>query len=357
VDGVGSVNAHVADRTDFLTIAKPVGITALRWLGAIGGALALFAVLLLAKGTDPLLVFGNVWNFVLTDPASLEQILVKAAPFALAALAVVVPAKAGMVNVGGEGQVLMGAVAAAGAALMLSGMAGPLVIVAMFVAGALAGALWAGIAALLRLVVKVNEAVSTLLLNYIALDVLLFLIYQPWKDPHGSGQPATSPLDGAATLPVFSGTKVHIGVLVALIAVPVVWAVLRWTSWGYRLSVVGGNPEAARRAGMPVGRLLLTTMLVGGALAGLAGVLHVAGVEYKLRPGFAVFIGYTGFLASWVGRHRPVAVLLAAAAFAAITVSGDSLQIDSGLPAATVNVLTGLVLIGVLGWTSKKGAS
>jgi len=329
--------------------------TLARWAAALAGAFIVFSAILVLQGSNPLTVLAGTWSSTFTDSASLQQILVKATPFALGALAVVVPARAGLVNVGGEGQVLIGAVGAAGTALLLDENApGIVVLLAMLVAGAAAGAIWAGLAALLRLTVKVNEAISTLLLNYVALDLLLFLIYQPWKDPNGSGQPATRPLAEGARIPVFTGTAVHVGLVIALVSAVIVWLVLQRTSWGFRLSVVGGNPEAARRAGMPVARLLLTAMLLGGALAGIAGMVHFAGVEYKLRPGLTTNIGYIGFLASWLARHRPVAVLLASLAFAAITVAGDSMQIDSGLPAATVNILTGLVLVAVLGWTQKK---
>jgi ABC-type uncharacterized transport system permease subunit len=265
-----------------------------------------------------------------------------------------VPARAGMCNVGGEGQVVLGAIAAAGSALAFADvLPGPALIVVMAVAAALAGALWAGIAALLKLVVKVNEAVSTLLLNYVALDLLLYLIYQPWRD-NPVGQPSSKELPDPAKLPVLGNTSITIGIIFALVATVVVWAVLKYTTWGFRLAVVGGNAEAARRAGLPVKSLLLSALLVGGALAGLAGMVHFAGVEYKLRPGFGAQIGYVGFLASWLARHRPVPVLLASFMFAAITVAGDSLQLDAGLPAATVNVLTGLILVAVLGWTTVR---
>ena len=251
----------------------------------------------------------------------------------------------------------MGAVAACGVSLAVGDtLNGSVTLVLMLVAGALAGALWAGIAAVLRLTVKVNEAVSTLLLNYVALDVLLFLIYQPWRD-NPVGQPSSAELPDAAKLPVFSGSTVHIGIVLAVIATFAVWAVLRYTTWGFRLSVLGGNPEAARRGGFKVSTLLLSAMLVGGALAGIAGFIHFSGVEYKLRPGFGVNIGYIGFLASWLARHRPVPVLVACFTFAAIAVAGDSLQLDANLPAATVNILTGLILVAVLGWTTKKVAS
>jgi len=273
----------------------------------------------------------------------------------LGALAVVVPARAGLVNVGGEGQIVIGAVAAGGIGISLGDkLGGGLVMILMAVAAMLAGAAWAGLAAVLRLTVGINEAVSTLLMNYIALDVLLYLIYSPWKDPHGTGQPTTAELADTAKLPYLGTTAIHVGFVFALVATAVVWALLRYTTWGFRLRVIGGNPEAARRAGLPVAMLLLSAMLVGGALAGLGGMVHYAGVEYKLRTGITTNFGYIAFLASWLARHNPVSVVLAALALAAMTVAGDSLQLDSALPGATVNILMGLVLIAVLGWTAKK---
>lgn len=325
-----------------------------RWVAALVGAFVIFGAVLVTRGANPLDVAAAAWTNVFLNGPSVEEIIIKFGPVALAALAVVVPARAGLVNVGGEGQLFIGGVAAAGVALSMDRTApGGLTLALMAVAGILAGAAWAGIAALLRILVKVNESVATLLLNYIALDVLLFLIYQPWKDPAGTGQPASRPLADAAKWPVFTGTTIHVGIAVVVVATVAVWAALRFTSWGYRLSVVGGNPEAARRAGMPVMLLLLSAMVVGGGLAGLGGMMHFAGVEYQLRPTFLSGIGYVGFLASWLARHRPLPVLAASLLLAGLIVAGDSLQIDSGLPAATVNVLTGLILIAVLGWTGR----
>jgi simple sugar transport system permease protein len=323
-----------------------------RWAAAIAGAFIVFGAVLLANGADPARVMADAFDATFTENASLQQILIKATPFALAALAVVVPARAGLVNVGGEGQVLVGAIAAAGVGLWYDQkVMGDALLIVMFLAAAIAGALWAGIAAVLRLTVKVNEAISTLLLNFIAIDLLLYLIYDSWKDPYGSGQPATRPLADRAKLEVFRGSMVNVGLVVAVVAAFVVLFLLVRTSWGFKLSVVGGNPEAARRAGMPVALLLLSAMLVGGALAGLAGAIQFSGVEYKLRPNLTANIGYIAFLISWLARHRPIPVLLGSLAFAAITVAGDSFQIDSGLPSATVNILTGLILVAVLGWT------
>jgi ABC-type uncharacterized transport system permease subunit len=328
-----------------------------RTLVAVAGAIVIFGAFMKLKGVDPVTAYRDMWDSTFTSTDSLEQILVKATPLILAALAVTVPARAGLVNVGGEGQLVMGGIGAA-AVVMWFGNSMPtgVVLVLMALFGAAAGALWAGIAALLRLTVNINEAVTTLLLNYVAVDLMLYLIYDPWKDLNGSGQPATPPLTSGEQLPFIGNTTVSLGFVVAIVATVAVWFAVTRTSWGFRLSVVGGNPEAARQAGLRVGVLLLSSMLVGGALAGLGGFTQLAGVEYKLRPGFLLTYGYIGFLASWLARHHPVRVALAATLLAAVAVGGDSLQLDSALPAASVNILMALVLLGVFGWGGRKKA-
>ena len=334
------------------------GSTALRWAIALLGGLVVFGAFVLANGANPLAVYGDIWSSTLTQSGQFQQILIRATPFALAGLAVVIPARAGMVNVGGEGQLIIGAVASAGVALALDERVPPgVLITAMLLAGVTAGAAWAGIAAVMRITVKVNEAVTTLLLNYVAVFLMLYLILGPWKDPAALGQSTSVGISDSAKLPVLAGTAVNVGVAIAVVAAIAVWFVLARTEWGFRLSVVGGNPEAARRAGMPVVMLLLSALLIGGALAGLAGYVQFAGTEYKLRPTFGLTIGYVAVLASWLARHRPLPLLGASLALAAIAVSGNSLQIGSGLPAGTVNILMGLVLIAVLGWTSPRKAA
>jgi simple sugar transport system permease protein len=331
----------------------------LGWVVAIVAAPVIFAAFVAAKGVNPIEMYGSMISSVL-DPAQFGTIVVRTAVLLLAGLAVAVPARAGLLNVGGEGQLVIGAVAAAGVGLVTDRvLAGPLVLALMMVAAMLAGAVWAGLAAVLRLTVKVNEAISTLLLNFVAIDLMLGLIYEPWKDKSGFGQPSSRPLADAARLPLIAGTTVNFGIVVALVALAVVWWAVGRTAWGFRLRVVGGNPEAARRSGMRVGVLLLSAMLLGGALAGLAGMVHFAGTEFKLRPNMTANFGYVGFLVSWLAFHKPPRVALAALLLAAIAMAGDSLQIDSGLPAASVNVLMAVVLLVVLGSNlrSRKGVS
>lgn len=335
--------------------ARVLGRAAGRWVVAVLGALVIFGVFMAVKGVAPIDAYRSMFTSTFDGTDSIAQILVRATPLILAALAVTVPARAGLVNVGGEGQLLVGAVGAAAVPMWFgTSLSAPITLLVMALFAMVAGALWSGLAVLLRLTVHINEAVTTLLLNYVAVDVMLFLIYDPWKDLDGSGQPASPPLASGLRLPTLG--DVHLGFAIAVAATVLMWFVLTRTSWGFRLSVVGGNPEAARQSGLRVGLLLTSAMLVGGALAGLGGFTELAGVEYKLRPGFLATYGYIGFLASWLARHHPVRVAVAALVLAAITVAGDSLQLDSALPAASVNILMALVLLAVFGWTARRKA-
>jgi simple sugar transport system permease protein len=286
---------------------------------------------------------------------SFGEVLLRATPIILAALAVTVPARAGLINVGGEGQMLIGGVCAMGVSLALSGsVSGPLVLILMALAAGLGGAVWAALAGVLRQTVGIAESVTTLLLNYVALDLMYFLIYDRWKDRKGSGQPATRALPLDEHLPLFGSSRVHVGLLIAIGAALLVFLAFRFTSWGFRLRVVGGNAEASRRAGLKVGALLISAIAVGGLLGGLGGFAQLAGAEFKLRPGFIATYGYVGFLASWLGRHRPIKVVVSALVLSAVAIGGDSLQIDSKLPAASVNVLMALILLMVFGFSTKK---
>lgn len=355
VDRAADAVAGTALSARVVAVLRAVWPHAWRWFAAILGALVIFSVLVWSKGANPVEMYADMWTSTFARSRSVTEIFIRLAPIALAALAVVVPARAGMINVGGEGQVLLGGIAAAGVALATDqSLPGGAVMALMVIAALAAGAVWAGLAGLLRIVFNVNEAVTTLLLNFVALDLLLFLIYQPWRES-AAAQPATRELATAAKLPTLGTTGVHIGIVFAVVAVVVLWWALSRTRWGFQLQVVGGNAEAARRAALPVTALVLSALLVGGAVAGLAGMIEFSAIEYKLRSGFGTQLGYVGFLASWLARHKPAPVLIAAFALAALSVAADSLQLDAGLPAATVNILTALLLMAVLGWTTVRG--
>jgi simple sugar transport system permease protein len=339
--------------------ARRLALRALFWIGMYAAALAIFGAFVALRHVDPFDLYKSMWTSTLTGSYGPGQVLDRAAPFILAGLAVAVPARAGLVNIGGEGQIVIGATAAGGVALAMGSSGGTVEnLVVMGLAAAIAGALWAGLAGVLRLKGKVDEAISTLLLNYVGADVLSYFVYGPWKDPSGNGQPVAKPLTEHQTLPTSGLYTSHIGIYVALVLAAVVGLVLWRTKWGFSLRCVGGNREAARRAGLGVGLLMLSAMLVGGALAGVGGMLQFTALEGQLRPGLGATFGYTAFLASWLARHQPAKVVLAALLLAIIAVAGDSLQLGANLPGATVNVLTAVVLLVVLSYrrTARKAA-
>lgn len=329
-----------------------------RWAFAILAALVVFSAFLVAKGAQPIDVYADMWRTTFGGTSSFAEVLVKWTPIVLTALAVAVPGRAGLFNIGGEGQFLLGAVGAAGMALALDGQftAGPTLLLMGLGAAAL-GAAWGAITAVLKVATRLSEAISTLLLNYVAVLLLEWLVNGPWKDPASLGFPQGRPVGEAGRFGVFGDTRLHVGVLVAVVVMFAVWIALRGTAWGFHLRVAGGNAEAARRSGLHVGVLIVSAMAAGGALAGLAGMVQVAGVEGRLRPGMAVGVGFIGFLASWMVRHHPLRVAISSLLLAAIAVGGDSLQIDSQLPAASINVLMAFVLLAVLGSGAASGKS
>jgi simple sugar transport system permease protein len=324
-----------------------------RWLAAVAAALVVFTLFLVAKGADPLDVYRSMWESASAD--GFGETFLRATPFLLAGLAVAVPARAGLFNIGGEGQLLMGAIGAMAVARQLGdGGSNPINLALMCGGGAIAGAGWAGIPAVLRVALKTNEAITSLLLNYTAGLILTWLVFEPWKDPQSLGQAYSEPVGDHQVLPVVWGNRVHAGIFIAALAAVAVWLLLRSTRWGFRLRVLGGNPEAARRAGFAVGGLTLGAMVLGGALAGLGGAIELAGVERSLRPDLLVGFGFIGFLASWLVRHDPLKLIGSSFLLAAIAVGGTGLKISSGLSGAAVNILMALALLAVLGWGQKK---
>jgi general nucleoside transport system permease protein len=354
--GTGALDALVLTPHRFAP--AQLGAGALRWTAAIGGAFFVFTVFLWAKGTDPVDAYRAMWDAAVGDSSGIGETLVRTTPLLLAALAVVIPARAGLFNIGGEGQLLLGAIGGTGTAYALEGrLPGLLLIPAICLGGMALGALWAAIPVTLKIATSTNEAITSLLLNYVAIRMLRWLVFEPWKDPESLGQAYSREIEPAAQLPTIWGERVHAGVLIAAGAAVVVWLLLSFTRWGFRLRVLGGNAEAARRAGMPVGLLALSAVLLGGALAGLGGAIEVSGVESRLRTDLLVNFGYIGFLAAWLARHHPLKAVGASLLLGGIAVGGFGLRISTGLSAAAVTMLMALVLLAVLGFARPRAAT
>jgi simple sugar transport system permease protein len=298
-----------------------------------------------------------MWNSIAGDTNSFGELLVQSAPFLLAALAVAVPARAGLFNIGGEGQLVLGAIGAMFAANLLGNSATPIVeLTVMAIGGLVGGALWALVPALLKRYTYTSEAITSLLLNYIAALLLAYLVHGPWKDAGSLGFPKSRTLELDESFPIIFGSRVHAGIFISVIMAVVVWAILRYTPWGFRLRVVGGNAEAARRAGFKVGAITVTAMLFGGALAGLAGMIELSGVETQLRVGMMSGYGFIGFLASWLVRHDPLKCIGSALLLGALAVGGNGLKTSAHLSGAAVYILMAVLLLAILGWSQKKKA-
>lgn len=328
------------------------------WVVAYAAALVIFGVFVETRHVAAIPMYRAMWDQTIGSGYGFGQTLDLAGAFILSAMAVAVPARAGLTNIGGEGQIVIGLTAAGGVTIALgSHVTGLPAIILMALAAAAAGAAWAAIAGLLKLAAGVNEAISTLLLNYVAADVLSYLVYGPWISAQGNGQPASDTMPTADFLPNIPGLQANIGIIVAVAVTIIVAVILNRTTWGFSLRSVGGNQAAARRAGLRVAILLFSAMLVGGALAGLGGMIQYAGLEGQLRPGLAATFGYTGFLASWLARHRPSRVIIAAAVLALLSVAGGALEISSGLSGGAVDVLMAIILLVVLGKKNPSGAA
>ncbi len=312
-------------------------------------ALAVFAALLLITGRDPAESLLEAWKGVIGSSFGLSEVGVTMIPLTLTALATAVPTRVGLVNVGGEGQLYIGALTATGIALFFPAGHIWLMLPVMALAGCAGGGLWAAIAAILRHWRGVNEVISTLLANYIAILLVNVFIFGPWKNPHGLGYPYTAPFEVAAIFPAIAGTRFHWGFMAPVIALIVCHVILSRTVWGFKMRAVGGNPEASRRRGIAVDKYIVAAMVAGGGLAGLAGVVEVSGIHHDLRPGISNNLGYLGLLASWLAGHNPVAIIAACFLIAVFLVAGDVMQLTSGLPSAAGLVLTGLALFFVLG--------
>jgi simple sugar transport system permease protein len=220
---------------------------------------------------------------------------------------------------------------------------------AMAIAGSLGGALWAAIPTCLRQWRDVNEVISTLLLNFVAGLFVNLFVFGPWKSSTSYGYPYTPNFSAAAILSSIGSTRLHQGFILPLLAVAACYFLFGRTTWGYNMRAVGGNVNASVRRGIPVTRYIVVAMLIGGALAGLAGMIQVAGIHRHLRPDIDVQYGTMGFLASWLAGHDPVLLLGTTFLLSSIMVGGDLLQISANFPSAGIYILIGLVFFCVLG--------
>ena len=316
---------------------------------ALLASAVLFGLLLaIYARVDPLEAFALMYQGAFGTWFSWQNTLTRAAPLILTALCTALPARLGLVIIGNEGALVVGGVAAAAAGIAVGSAASPDVLIAMALAAMIMGGLWIALAGALRHWRGVNETISSLLLTYNAIALMNHFVEGPLRDPSSLNKPSTWPIGDNNMIGTIPGTDIHWGLMLGIIACLVVYAWQRFTTWGFAMQVIGGNPKTARMMGLDVGRYVLLACGAGGAMAGLAGMVEVAAVHGKANASLAVGYGYAGILVSFLARHHPLAIIPVSILLGGIGASGGLLQRRLDLPDAAVVVLQGILFVAIL---------
>jgi ABC-type uncharacterized transport system permease subunit len=314
---------------------------------AILCALLVGAIVIMAGGSDPLAAYAALFHGAFFEYHGIATTLVKMSPLLLAGLAVVLPLRAGLFNIGAEGQIYLGALFATLAALYLPAMPGWLHIIVCSLAGMLGGALWALIPAYLKAWHNINEVIVTLLMNYIGINLISYAVSGPMMD-EGAPYPYSAEIREDLWLPhILPRTDAHLGVVIGVALAVLMYFVLERTSVGFSINTVGRNPQAARYAGMSVRQHIVWTLVAGGALAGLAGTYEVLGLKYRLFHMFSAGYGYDGIVVAFLSGSHPLYAILAALFLGGLRSGANIMQRAVGVPTTVVDSIQGLVVIFV----------
>ena len=320
---------------------------------ALVGALLVGALFLLLAKSDPIKAYAVMFSGPVNDKYGITETLVRTVPLLLVGLGIVISFRSGIINIGAEGQILAGAIGAAAVGTSLPNLPGVILLPLVFLVGGLCGAIWGGIAGWLKARLSVNEILSTVMLNQIAFQLYMFLIRGPLIDPqevsYGTGVPQTALIPDQIWLSkLIPGTRLHSGIIFAVVLAVLVYIFLWRTSIGYRMRAVGAGPEAARYAGIRVEWYLVLAMALAGGMAGLAGVVEVTGVHHRALEGLSAGYGFSGIVAALFGRLHPLGTIPAAVLFGALLLGAEMMQRAVNIPAAMIMVIQGLVVLFVV---------
>jgi general nucleoside transport system permease protein len=317
---------------------------------ALAVSSVLFSIFLLALSKSPVEFFELVHRGGFGTAFSIQNTLQRSAPLILTALAVAVPARIGLIMIGGEGALVLGGFVAAVVAIPLvrGHVPPPVTLIMMAAMGTLAGALWVGLAGYLRHARGVNETISSLLLTYIGIAIMNFFVEGPLRDLTNPNKPSTMPIGEAYMVGKMPGTDVHWGFAAGIVLAIVLYVLLSRTTFGFAVRISGGNPRAALAQGLPVGKLIVVCCMLAGACAGLAGFFEVAAIQGRANASLVAGYGFTGILVAFLARHNPLAIIPVAILFGGIVASGGLVQRRMDLPDATVLVLQGLTFVVLL---------
>jgi len=320
-------------------------------------ALLVGAIMLLLLKVNPLEAYRAMWDGAFGSQNAVAETLVKATPLLLVGLGICISFRGDVINIGGEGQMIVGAILGTLIGITLTDWPGWAVIPLALITGFIGGAIWGGIPGFLKAYFKVNEILSTVMMNAIAVQLMNFLLRGPMIDPAqaelASKIPQTARLLDAFRLPRWIPTRLHLGALIAVILAVLVYILLWRTSWGYRIRAVGQNPDASRYAGIKVKNYIVLALVLSGAFAGLAGVMQVYGVNYRMitdgsASGFTGSAGFNGIVAALFGQLHPLGTIPASILFGALLVGANKMQRVVQVPSALITALNGLVVVFVV---------
>ena len=310
---------------------------------------ALFAVFLALIGKSPADFYSLLWRGGFGTAFSFQNTLQRASPLILTALAMAIPARIGLIMIGGEGALVLSGFAAAAVALPFIGVVPKFVLLPIMATAAIVvGALWIGLAGYLRHARGVNETISSLLLTYIAIAIMYFFVEGALRDPGSANKPSTFPIGETNMIGNIPGTDVHWGLAAGIILCIALYVLMSRTTFGFAARITGGNPRAALAQGLPVGRLIVLCSMIAGACAGVAGFYEVAAIHGRANASLVAGYGFTGILVAFLARHNPLAIIPVAIMFGGIAAAGGLIQRRMGLPDATVLVLQGLIFVVLL---------
>ncbi len=311
---------------------------------------ALMSTCLLATGNNPIEILWEIVVGAFGSISGIEQSLTRAIPLLLCALAVAVPARGGVFNIGAEGQLYFGAIGATAVVIYMPWLPGWMFIPAMMIAAMLAGATWGSVPGLLKARIGVNEILVCLMLNYVAIYLVEYLVHGPWIDTSKDnyGWPYSIRFPDAAIFPALGGGTVHLGLILGLVAAVTIFLVLRYTTWGFGIRLMAASPATARYAIVNIKTQIVVLMAVGGGVAALAGLGEVSAIQGRLRAGISPGYGYIGFLIAWMAQNRILTIVPVSILIGGLFAGADALQLMAGLPSATTEVFMGFVYLSFL---------
>jgi general nucleoside transport system permease protein len=315
---------------------------------ALAAAMIVFGVFMAALGQSPIEVYTLIYRGAFASAFSWQNTLARAAPLVLTALCVALPAQVGLMVIGGEGALVLGGLAAAVVGHALAGSAPLALQLAMALAAMVVGAAWIALVGALRHYRGVNETIASLLITYIAIAIFNHVVEGVLRDPASLNKPSTTPIPAAAMLGQLPGLDVHWGLGLGIVACVLAYVLVHHTTYGFAMRIVGGSVRAARLAGLPVGAVVLGACALGGAAAGLAGMVEVAAVHGSANASLIAGYGYAGILVAFIARQNPLAIVPVAVLVGGIAASGGMLQRRLDLPDATVLVLQGVIFMLIL---------